>query len=817
MINRSREKKLRTHISTVARANTPSTSTMPQSGGLGNTKASPTTLKYNPSREFVQFSNFPERNFLTEERTSEDESAHRSPHRHSANLERFTDQSAIDKYTKDFGGISYGGTLERNSPVSSRDYYSRASKQQKDIEIIPLQHINGRKEQEPIRQQKSPSALYASRVINSKKLANVIILEGLENASNAIQLALSQEVKEIALRVKNVVISPEISRYLRDLMVGIRLNPKFRLGASPHASMDLFSVLRALAAIYEKAYVTPELVLVVINKTFIINCISVIRLITATFFERVSGPPRYELGLGDHISIVRHINGHSDPFHEPLEIDAEIREDAVSSDAAAYSYLRLVPRRVHWYIYIVGGTISAFIGVSVGKIFEAACEHSTDHLWLQASLAVSLAIVGMMLTRSVHPPGAATALITVTSGQSIRDIGYFFLVSPLLLGTAIMIIVAVLFNNVHRKYPKYWIFRKPELIELGVNKRDGLGAKQTANQDVEIPMIEQSTPTTEAKLGAAEKRIRELEAKIAKMEQFAQLGLSERRDYSAQYTYGWQRAEVLGALINGVFLVALCFSIFLEAIQRFFEPQDLAMLLSDVKNPELVLIVGGFGLVVNILGLSLFHEHTDDAPENNPTFSSASTSLIETADRVKRRRESITSVDETTPILNPAIGGEGRRNDGKLNMHSIFLHVLGDTLGSVAVIVSSAVIWKCDFPYKYVLDPIIRYEPSARGVPSSIPVDLIHEQISNMRYVRSVHELHIWQLTDTKVVASVHICVEDADQYNILAEKINELLSSYGVHSVTIQPEFLNIDQGRPFKCPAVNGISTCCPPNGTN
>ena len=64
----------------------------------------------------------------------------------------------------------------------------------------------------------------------------------------------------------------------------------------------------------------------------------------------------------------------------------------------------------------------------------------------------------------------------------------------------------------------------------------------------------------------------------------------------------WQRAETLGALVNGVFLVALCLSIFLEAIQRFVEPQT-------VSNPKLVLIVGCFGLLSNILGLFLFHEH----------------------------------------------------------------------------------------------------------------------------------------------------------------------------------------------------------------
>jgi zinc transporter 1 len=71
---------------------------------------------------------------------------------------------------------------------------------------------------------------------------------------------------------------------------------------------------------------------------------------------------------------------------------------------------------------------------------------------------------------------------------------------------------------------------------------------------------------------------------------------------SKMYTYGWQRAETLGALVNGVFLVALCLSIFLEAIQRFVEPQI-------VSNPKLVMIVGCFGLASNIMGLFLFHEH----------------------------------------------------------------------------------------------------------------------------------------------------------------------------------------------------------------
>lgn len=75
---------------------------------------------------------------------------------------------------------------------------------------------------------------------------------------------------------------------------------------------------------------------------------------------------------------------------------------------------------------------------------------------------------------------------------------------------------------------------------------------------------------------------------------------SEKRD--PRYSYGWQRAEILGALINGVFLLALCFSIFMEALERLFN-------VSEVKNPRLVVVVGAMGLASNIVGLFLFHDH----------------------------------------------------------------------------------------------------------------------------------------------------------------------------------------------------------------
>lgn len=50
----------------------------------------------------------------------------------------------------------------------------------------------------------------------------------------------------------------------------------------------------------------------------------------------------------------------------------------------------------------------------------------------------------------------------------------------------------------------------------------------------------------------------------------SRLQLSSAKESDSRYSYGWHRAEILAALINGVFLLALCLSIFLEAIERFF-------------------------------------------------------------------------------------------------------------------------------------------------------------------------------------------------------------------------------------------------------
>jgi len=99
---------------------------------------------------------------------------------------------------------------------------------------------------------------------------------------------------------------------------------------------------------------------------------------------------------------------------------------------------------------LIGGhLVCALVGVTVHYIVP-------DHLWLASALAVSTSIVLMQITKTLHPPGGATALIANIGSPKILAMGYAYVLSPVLTGVLILFFVAVLVNNLapHRRYPK---------------------------------------------------------------------------------------------------------------------------------------------------------------------------------------------------------------------------------------------------------------------------------------------------------------------------------------------------------------------------
>ena len=156
----------------------------------------------------------------------------------------------------------------------------------------------------------------------------------------------------------------------------------------------------------------------------------------------------------------------------------------------------------------------------------------------------------------------------------------------------------------------------------------------------------------------------------------------------------------------------------------------------------------------------------------------------------------------------------GGHSHSDLNMRGVFLHVMGDALGNIGVIASALIIWLTDYTWRFYSDPAISLVitliilgsaiPLCRAasrillqaVPAGISIDKIKEDIDMLPGIVSCHHVHVWQLSDTKLVASLHVQVEydfkgeGSARYMQLARAVRHCLHEYGIHSSTIQPEF---------------------------
>ncbi|XP_058802888.1 proton-coupled zinc antiporter SLC30A1 [Phymastichus coffea] len=305
-------------------------------------------------------------------------------------------------------------------------------------------------------------------------------------------------------------------------------------------------------------------------------------------------------------------------------------------------------------------------------------------------------------------------------------------------------------------------------------------------------------------------------------------------------TFGWARAEVLGALVNAVFLVALCFSITVEACKRFIEVED-------IHEPEFLVVVGALGLLVNLVGLCLFHEHGHGHSHGHSYGISHNrlSTLVGSDDN-----ENDETYRPPSPIKRIGNGhghhGHAHGDASQMNMRGVFLHVLSDALGSVIVIVSALIVWLTNWKYKSYIDPALSLllvililksvwpllQESAlillQTVPTHIQVDAIQQRLlENVDGVLAVHEFHVWQLAGDRIIASAHIRCRNLSEYMKIAEQVKEFFHNEGIHSTTIQPEFVDYQTNSEIKqtptedcvldCPKTDkscNQATCCGPS---
>jgi zinc transporter 1 len=149
-----------------------------------------------------------------------------------------------------------------------------------------------------------------------------------------------------------------------------------------------------------------------------------------------------------------------------------------------------------------------------------------------------------------------------------------------------------------------------------------------------------------------------------------------------------------------------------------------------------------------------------------------------------------------------------------MGMNAMILHVIGDALGNVGVIVSALIIWLTTWSSRFYADPAVSLfitiiilrstipltsataKILLQATPDHIEVNDIKEDIQDIPGVISCHHVHIWQLSDTQIVASIHIQVAfpiseaGGEKYMELAKAARKCLHAYGIHSATLQPEF---------------------------
>jgi cobalt-zinc-cadmium efflux system protein len=221
-----------------------------------------------------------------------------------------------------------------------------------------------------------------------------------------------------------------------------------------------------------------------------------------------------------------------------------------------------------------------------------------------------------------------------------------------------------------------------------------------------------------------------------------------------RYTYGFHRVRVLAALANGALLVLVAFGIFREAWLRLREPAPV------LAGPMLAVAV--IGLVVNLIVMRVLgdHDHSD------------------------------------------------------LNVHSAFLHVLGDTLSSVGVIAAGVLIfftgWTWVDPLASVLIGVVIVIGSTRllrsalhilaeGVPEGLTAREVAAVIRGVPHVAEVHDLHVWTVSPGYAALSAHVVLADrslAEAQGVQEELKQALAEKFGIHHTTIQFECANCGQG---------------------
>ena len=217
-----------------------------------------------------------------------------------------------------------------------------------------------------------------------------------------------------------------------------------------------------------------------------------------------------------------------------------------------------------------------------------------------------------------------------------------------------------------------------------------------------------------------------------------------QRPVGHRHSYGWARAEVVGAFINGLLMLGIVVWLVVEAVQRLLHQQP-------VQGAG-VIVIASIGLVINgVVAYILGHS------------------------------------EET------------------LNRRAALVHVLGDLLSSLAAVIAGAVIY---FTGWVLIDPILSLvigmlilgttvqllrealHVLMEGVPHAVDFAQIGTALASVAGVSEVHDLHIWSIASHRTALSAHVEISRLDEWPGILDACRHLLRhDFGIEHVTLQPE----------------------------
>jgi len=227
-----------------------------------------------------------------------------------------------------------------------------------------------------------------------------------------------------------------------------------------------------------------------------------------------------------------------------------------------------------------------------------------------------------------------------------------------------------------------------------------------------------------------------------------------KRKPNPSKTFGYKRIEILAALFNATVLIAISIFLFWEAWERFRNPEPI--------KEGIMFIVATIGLLANLISVFLLRK---DSQHN-------------------------------------------------LNIKAAYLHLLGDTFSSVAVIGGSILIYYFDTIWVdplltviigiFIIKETFGILKETIGIlmaasPKGIRIEEIQEKIEALSEVSNMHHIHVWNLTDAEIHFECHVdlcenlTIQESD---VVRQKIEDILTSqYGIHHVTIQMEYDACDE----------------------